>query len=249
MFLYRAGGSPNTLKLSADVSASNGAPGDVRWDAAGPAVVDATGLVAFAGAEGTVVITATSAFDASKKDSVRVNVVKNVTGVRTPLSKVYIQRGKSLTLPVVLDDKTAPGVSVSSKLTWKSSNAAALIVSQSGKIKGGMVKKRTRVALTVTAANGEKKTIMVYVAPKATKLKKVSSKFPAKNRMKPGRTYQLNVKLGPVTATGVKVTFKSSKKSVVSVDKAGKIYALKKGKATVTIKAGKKTFKKKITVK
>jgi uncharacterized protein YjdB len=56
------------------------------------------------------------------------------------------------------------------------------------------------------------------------------------------------VKLKKATATGVKVTFKSSNKRVARVDKAGKLFALKKSKATITVKAGKKKFKKKITV-
>jgi uncharacterized protein YjdB len=56
--------------------------------------------------------------------------------------------------------------------------------------------------------------------------------------------------LSPAKATGVKVTYKSSKKSGLYVDKAGKIVALKKGKYTVTIKAaGKKVKTKKITVR
>jgi uncharacterized protein YjdB len=79
-------------------------------------------------------------------------------------------------------------------------------------------------------------------------------KFPKK--MKPGAVYPLKVKLNKATATGVRATFTSSKDSVIRVDrmityhlKAGKLFALKKGKATITIKGGKKRIKKKITVK
>jgi arabinogalactan endo-1,4-beta-galactosidase len=75
----------------------------------------------------------------------------------------------------------------------------------------------------------------------------VTAKFPKK--MKVGAMYQLKIKLKKATATGVKVTFKSSKGSVIRVDKAGKLFALKKGKATITVKAGKKKVKKTITVK
>jgi uncharacterized protein YjdB len=45
------------------------------------------------------------------------------------------------------------------------------------------------------------------------------------------------------------VKFKSSKKSVVTVDKAGKITALKKGKAKITVTIGKKKYTQTITVK
>ena len=45
------------------------------------------------------------------------------------------------------------------------------------------------------------------------------------------------------------VTYKSSKKSVASVDKFGVVKAKKKGKATITVKCGKKKAKLSITVK
>jgi uncharacterized protein YjdB len=45
------------------------------------------------------------------------------------------------------------------------------------------------------------------------------------------------------------VTFKSSKGSVIKVDKAGKLFALKKGKAKITIKAGSKKYVKTVKVK
>jgi uncharacterized protein YjdB len=119
---------------------------------------------------------------------------------------------------------------------------------KNGKIKANKkIKKKTNVKVTVTAANGKALTIKVTVVPKATKLNKVTTKFPKK--MKAGAMYQLKIKLKKATATGVKVTFKSSKGGVIRVDKAGKLFALKKGKATITIKAGKKKVKKTITVK
>jgi uncharacterized repeat protein (TIGR02543 family) len=247
MFLYRAGGVGNSLALRAEVSAVNGAPASVSWSASGPAKVDDTGLVTFTGGEGATVITATSTFDASKSASVTVGVAKNVTAIRTPLTKVCIQRGKSLTLPVVLDDSSDPKSAVASQLVWKSSNEKALTVSN-GKIRASKnVKKKTNVKVTVTAANGRSLTIGVTIAPKATKLKKVTTKFP--KTMKAGTMYQLRVKLNKATATGVNVTFKSSKGSVVRVDRAGKLFALKKGVATITVTAGGKSVKKKVTVK
>jgi uncharacterized protein YjdB len=68
--------------------------------------------------------------------------------------------------------------------------------------------------------------------------------------MKVGQVKQLKIKLKTKAATNLKVTFKSSKKSVLTIDKAGKLVAKKKGKAVITVKIGKKTVKtKKITVK
>lgn len=57
------------------------------------------------------------------------------------------------------------------------------------------------------------------------------------------------LKLTPISATNIKVSFKSNKASVVSIDKAGRLTAKKKGNVTITVKAGGKTVKKKITVR
>jgi uncharacterized protein YjdB len=245
-FSYKASGRGNALPLSAAV-APKGVAATVLWSSSDPSVatVNASGVVTFKNKEGKTTITATAG---GKAASVTIASVKNVTGIRTPLKKLYIQKGKSLILPVVLDDSTSPKAAVSSKLTWKSSNKKALTVSAKGKIKANKkLKKKTNVRVTVTAANGKSLTIKVTVVPKAVKLKKVTAKFPKK--MKVGAMKQLKVKLKKAKSTGVKITYKSSKKSVIRVDKAGKLFALKKGKATITIKAGKKKVRKTITVR
>ncbi|MDR2163432.1 MAG: Ig-like domain-containing protein, partial [Clostridiales Family XIII bacterium] len=61
--------------------------------------------------------------------------------------------------------------------------------------------------------------------------------------------YSVKVKLRSAASTGVKVTFSSSDRKVVKVDRAGKLVAMKKGKATITVKAGRKSVKKKIIVR
>jgi uncharacterized protein YjdB len=67
--------------------------------------------------------------------------------------------------------------------------------------------------------------------------------------IKAGQTKILKVNLAPSKATNLSVTFKSSKPAVLKVDKAGKLYAVKKGTATITVKAGSKTVKVKVAVK
>ena len=61
-----------------------------------------------------------------------------------------------------------------------------------------------------------------------------------------GETFTLTLKNAPSDA---KITWKSSKKSVATVDKTGVVTAKKNGKTTITAKYGKKTYKCKITVK
>jgi uncharacterized repeat protein (TIGR02543 family) len=246
-FAYRASGVGNELKLKASVGPANADDRTVWWSSSDPsvAVVDADGLVTFWGAEGDVEITAEAA-DGGVSSVRTIHVVKNVTAIRTPLRSVYIQKGRSLTLPVVLDDGTAPGAAVSSELVWRSSNPGALTVSADGTIRAAAnVKKAKKIRMTVTAANGTSLTILATVMPKALKLKKVTAEFP--KSLKVGATYPLKVNIG--SATGVRVTFGSSNGSVIRVDKAGKLFALKKGKAMITVKAGKKSVKKTIIVK
>jgi uncharacterized protein YjdB len=86
------------------------------------------------------------------------------------------------------------------------------------------------------------------VTAKATPLKKFTvAKAP--KAMKLGKAAQLKIKLTPTAATNLKVSFKSSKKAVATVDKAGTITAITKGKAKITVKVGSKKTVITVTVK
>lgn len=54
--------------------------------------------------------------------------------------------------------------------------------------------------------------------------------------------------LNPISSTD-KITYSTSNKKVVTVSSKGEIKAVKKGKATITVKAGKKSFKISVKVK
>jgi uncharacterized protein YjdB len=110
-------------------------------------------------------------------------------------------------------------------------------------------RKKGKVTITATSLNGKAKlTLKIYVVTKSAKLKKVTLTKPPKS-LKKGKTAILKVKAAPAKATNLKVTFKSSKPKIIKVDKAGKITALKKGKAKITVKSGKKKYVRTITVK
>jgi uncharacterized protein YjdB len=205
------------------------------------ATVDAGGKVA-GKAEGEATITATvNAKSGAKTATCKVTVMKGVTKVSTPLKTIYVKKGSSATIPVTAyssDGTTA-------KLTWTSSNSKVATVNASGKVSA---KKKGTARITAKALNGAKATVTVKVVGKAKKPTKVSIQGAPKS-MKKGKTAQLKVKITPATATNVKVTFKSNKPGVLSVDKAGKLTAKKKGKATITVKAGGKSAKKTIKIK
>ena len=80
--------------------------------------------------------------------------------------------------------------------------------------------------------------------------KSVSVTNAPKNRIsvKKGGTKKLKVKVKPSDAAG-KTTFKSSNKKIVTVTNKGVIKGIKKGKAKVTVKRGKKKAVVTVTVK
>jgi uncharacterized protein YjdB len=206
------------------------------------ATVDTAGLVTFTGKEGKVTITATADGQSHSKD---IDVVKNVTKIRLPLTSRYLTVKKTISVAPVLNDGT---VVITAGLTYKSSNKKVATVDSKGKVKGI---KKGKATITITALNGKKATVKVVVSKKAVKLKKFTIKGIKKNALslKKGKTKDLKIVLAQKTATNLKVSFKSGKPSVLKVDKAGRITAVKKGKATVTVKVGGKVVKVKVTVK
>jgi uncharacterized protein YjdB len=248
-FIYKASGKSKTKQLNAVVSPASGSP--ITWTSSNQSIatVNSNGLVTFRGTEGKVKITAsTSIAGSAESASVTLESIRNVTSFNTPMTKVYIQRGKSMTLPLKLTDSSAPNADFKSKLTWKSSKPSVLTVSASGKVTANKnVKKTTAATVTATSANGKSFRFKVVVAPKAVKLKSLTATFP--KNIKAGKSYQLTVKLNPEKATGVKLTFRSSKPSVLKINDAGKLYALKKGSAKITVKAGGKQYAKTVKVK
>jgi uncharacterized protein YjdB len=242
-----------SLTLPKSVDFGGGHQSDVIWTVGvvkdtGKAAVNANGTLT-ALVEGTVTLIGTSTADSTKKITLQITIAKNVSAVRTPLTTLYLVKGKTLTLPVAFDGKDANGSAwgfgQTAKLTWKSSKASVATVNQNGKISA---KKTGTVKITATALNGKKITITVKVVKKAAKLKKVTLVKAPKN-LKIKATKVLKLKLAPSGATNLNITFKSSKPSVITVDKAGKLFALKKGKAKITVKAGGKKVTKTITVK
>jgi len=237
----------NKTKLPATVTFPDGTSADVTWTSSNSSIarIDANGNIVGA-SEGKVTLTART--KGGKTYSITVTIAKNVSKIRTPLTKLYLKKGKAMTPPVCADsvDATTKKADTAAKLEWASSNAKVAAVNQAtGKI---TPKKPGTVTITATALNGKKLTIKVYVVEKAKELSKLSL-IKAPKKMAKGKTAQLKVKVTSAKATNLLVKFKSSKSSVVKVDKAGKLTALKKGKAKITVSIGKKKYTKIITVK
>jgi uncharacterized protein YjdB len=205
------------------------------------ATVDASGKVTGKAEGTTTVIASVNALSGVKTAACAVTVTKLVTKVTTPLNTVYMKKGASLTIPVIAyssDGTTA-------KLTWASNNDDIATVNASGKV---TARKEGTAKITANALNGRGVTVTVKVVEKAKKPTKISITGAPKT-LKKGKTAQLAVKVTPTTATNLNITFKSSKPAILSVDKAGKLTAKKKGKSTITVRAGGKSAKQTIAVK
>lgn len=117
---------------------------------------------------------------------------------------------------------------MSGKISFKSANKKVATVTDKGVIKG-IATGKTKI--TVKPGNGTKKTIAVTVAKAPTKVtlnkKSVS--------MSVGEQFQLKATL-PKNTASCKLTWKSSKKSIATVDSKGCVKAKAAGTATITVK-------------
>lgn len=161
------------------------------------------------------------------------NTIPSTTPTKPVVKKTTVTLNKSTATLYVKGSTTIKATVKNSKgkTTYKSSNTKVAKVTSAGKVtavKAGIAK------ITVTN-NGAKKVFTVTVKNPTVKKSVV---------LKKGKTTTLKItgKIG-------KATFKSSNTKVVKAYANGKIKALKKGKATITIKTNGITLKCKVTVK
>ena len=170
--------------------------------------------------------------------------------------KATISLNVSGTIPLKTKQTFTPKVTMGKGdkvVSWKSSNKKVASVDKNGKVKG--LKAGKTATITVQLASGLKKSFKVKVQKKnvATKSLKVvnvstGKKVSSKVSLKRKQTLKLATTVSPITSKE-KVKYSSSNKKVVSVSSKGVIKAKKKGKATITVKSGKKTYRIKVTVK
>ena len=163
----------------------------------------------------------------SKEKSIAVTVTKKAVKVKSlKMKKAALTMNKGT--QTYVSYKVNP-TGATTTLKWKSSNKNVAAVDQTGKI---VAKKAGKATITVTA-NGKKATVKVSVVDPCTSVKVQSALT-----LKAGKSAKLKVTTTPKT-TGQKATFKSSNKKVATVDSKGKVKALKKGTAKITVTVGK----------
>ena len=129
---------------------------------------------------------------------------------RISSSKLTMIKGQSRTLKIT-------GLKKGQKITWKSSNSKIVTVNKAGKLQA-----KAKGSATITGTVSKRK-YTCKVTVQAPKLNKTAV------TLKVGQTYQLKL-----SGTNQKITWKSSNSKIVTVNKAGKLFAKSAGNATIT---------------
>ncbi|MCR5464773.1 MAG: Ig-like domain-containing protein [Bacteroidales bacterium] len=204
----------------------------VTWSSSdtGVATIDTKGNVTGV-KPGTATITVKTT-DGGKTATCEVTVTKKPT----PVSGVTVNR-TSLTLTIegsaILVATVSPEDAANKKVVWSSSDESIVKVDQNGEVTA--VKTGTAKVTATTEDGGKTATCTVTVTDKAVPATGVTlNKTTLKLNV--GKSEQLAATVKPSDATNHEVTWSSSKTSVATVDKAGKVTGVAPGSATITAK-------------
>jgi hypothetical protein len=258
-YLYDTARKPadNTAQLTATVAPADASKA-VQWSSSDESIatVSQTGLVTFKAKEGVVKIKAAAQDGSGVSAEKAITVALKTTALRTPITSFYLAgKGKSVTLPVkAYNGNTPVNTKLTATVTGTGKSSLKATVSNSGVIKITVTKKAKKdlkAKIAVSTASGKKATFNVTIGKKASALKSFKLKLPKKATLTAGKTYQIKITTTPKKAGNLgKVSFKSSKTSVLKVDSTtGFLTAQKQGKAKITVTIGKKKVVKTITVK
>lgn len=153
-----------------------------------------------------------------------VTVIEPVISVSLDKKSTTISVGKTKTLIATVK----PSKATNKDVVWRSSNPLVARVSQSGKITA--LKEGTATITCTTDDGGYKASCKVHCIIPVNAVS-VSS---AELTIKKGSTKTLRANIYPSNATVNDVTWTTSDKSVATVDKQGKITAVKKGVCIIT---------------
>lgn len=214
-----------TQQLKAKVSPDDKA-GQVVWSSSNESVltVDANGLVTAVG-DGTASITATVDGVSATTGAITVTTpVVKVSGVKLSASNLKLAVGGE---PSTLTAAVEPDNATSKNLSWSSSDPTVATVAD------GVVTpvKAGAATITVTTEDGEHSaTCKVTVIQPATGITLDKQKVVLVG----AATEQLKAAVVPAEANQT-IVWKSSNESVATVDQTGKVAAVSKGAATITV--------------
>ncbi|MDR1293868.1 MAG: Ig-like domain-containing protein, partial [Bifidobacteriaceae bacterium] len=155
-----------------------------------------------------------------------------VVRVKVAQRAITVVKGKKATV-------AAYGYTASGRVavTWKSSKPAVASVSAAGTV---TAKKAGKATITATAGTKTAR-FVVTVVPRRPAVTVTSVKAAVPRTLTVGATKAITGTFAPARASGVRVTYTSSKPTVAAIDKAGMITAKAAGTAKITVKAGSAT--------
>ncbi len=165
-----------------------------------------------------------------------------VSSVTVTPDRMEITEGESAKLTA----KISPAAAADRTVVWTSSDKAVATVDGSGNVQG----LKAGTATITATAEGKSGKCTVTVKEKTVSVTEVSLDR-TELTLTEGSSENLTATVKPDNATNKKVTWKSDNADIASVDKSGKVTALKAGEATVTVTTedGGKTATCKVTVK
>ena len=219
-----------TETLTATISPTDAANKKVTWKSDKPEIATvAEGKVTGVKA-GTAIITVTTE-DGGKTATCKVTVSDKeikVTGVKLNKSETSLLVGgnETLTATVLPEDATNQNV------TWKSDKPEIATVDANGKVTGV---KAGEATITVTTEDGSKTaTCKVTVSETSVAVTGVTLNKTTLT-LEAGASETLTATITPADATNQKVSWKSSKEAVATVDANGKVTGVKAGEAVITV--------------
>ena len=165
-----------------------------------------------------------------------------VSSVTVTPDRMEITEGESSKLTA----KISPAAASDRTVTWTSSDKAVATVDGSGNVQG----LKAGTATITASAEGKSGKCAVTVKEKTVSVTEVSLDR-TELTLTEGSSENLTATVKPDNATNKKVTWKSDKADIASVDESGKVTALKAGEATITVTTedGGKTATCKVAVK
>ena len=204
---------------------------DVKWTSSNPKVVTVNNNGVVKGIkEGTATITVS--LDNVKKASCKVTVtskngdVSKITLNKTNLSLI-VGKSEKLNATVI------PSNAKNKTIIWTSGNPNIATVDKNGKV---VAIKSGTVTITAKSNNGKIATCKVTVTSKTVNVSKVTLNK-TKLSLLVGKNEKLTATVTPTNATNKTITWTSSNSKIASVDKNGKVVAIKSGTVTITAKS------------
>jgi uncharacterized protein YjdB len=221
----------DTQQLAYEITPADAKDKSVVWssDNTEVATVDEDGVVTAIGA-GSAVITVKT-IDGNKMDSLTVTVTNKVIALASIVlnkDETIILIGESEQLLPLIE----PVDATNQKVTWKSSNEKVAAVNDQGKVTAVAVGTATITANTEEGNRTASCTVSVSnkaVAATGVKLNKTSL------TLKVGTSDVLIATIAPADATNQNLTWSTSDSSVATIGYDGKVTALKRGTATISV--------------